>query len=407
MSTSTDGIILDSPLCLPYDHKRDPIQDVNADSAADLFVKQSAGKLTGPLVWSGADFKDNQPYMLQLSKDDILEIDNALAEFKKLGLDGGDVSHDNFPLPGLSRRLRACAETLYLGRGFFVARGLEISHYTVEDSVVIFLGLTSYIAEERGYQDRRGNILSHVTDSKQWTIPANRRHGIHTKDGLPFHTDMGCEILSLQVRNSASKGGNTCLTSAWWVFNDLLNREPEVVKTLLTPNWPIQLSGRRATYFLAPIFSFHDGKLLASVDPHRLGPHPDMADSDIPLLTAPQHHALQALAESAARAELQLTLEKGDILFFNNLALFHRREPYQDGEESSRHLVRVWLRSRKLGWAIPDSMRLPWEKAYGESRKVKAKIYSLFPVEDYPVLRYTVGSAAFMIEETSEGSDTD
>lgn len=52
---------------------------------------------------------------------------------------------------------------------------------------------------------------------------------------------MGCDILSLQVRNIADKGGYTYLSSAWWVFNDLLNREPEVVKTLLAPNWPVQL----------------------------------------------------------------------------------------------------------------------------------------------------------------------
>lgn len=52
---------------------------------------------------------------------------------------------------------------------------------------------------------------------------------------------MGCDILSLQVRHSAEKGGYTYLSSAWTVFNDLLNREPGVVKTLLTPNWPVQL----------------------------------------------------------------------------------------------------------------------------------------------------------------------
>jgi hypothetical protein len=38
--------------------------------------------LAGPLVWSGADFKDAQSYTLQLDEKDILEIDNALNEFK-------------------------------------------------------------------------------------------------------------------------------------------------------------------------------------------------------------------------------------------------------------------------------------------------------------------------------------
>lgn len=52
---------------------------------------------------------------------------------------------------------------------------------------------------------------------------------------------MGCDILSLQVRHSAPEGGYTYLSSAWTVFNDLLHREPEVIKTLLAPNWPIQV----------------------------------------------------------------------------------------------------------------------------------------------------------------------
>ncbi|KAH6975284.1 hypothetical protein BKA56DRAFT_633980 [Ilyonectria sp. MPI-CAGE-AT-0026] len=394
-------------MALPYEPKSGTIQGVDTSIAADRFVKVSGGTLAGPLIWSGADFKDDHPYTLRLSHEDVLEIDNALAEFKKLELDGDEVSPNNFPLPRLSRRLRACTETLHLGRGFSVIRGLDVTRYTVEDSVVIFLGLASYIAEKRGLQDRKGNMLSHITESKQWTGPASARHGIHTNEALPFHTDMGCDILSLQVRNIADKGGYTYLSSAWWVFNDLLNREPEVVKTLLAPNWPVQLSGRKSTHYLTSVFSFHDGKLLVSLDLHRLGPHPKMVDSKIPPLTPAQTYALQEVSKSAARAELQLTLNKGDILFFNNLALLHRRDHYRDHDNSSRHMVRLWLRSQKLGWAIPDALLPPWEAVYGENRKVTTRIYPLVPVADYPVQRYNTGSAAFLIEDDSDLSDSE
>lgn len=402
---ASPNAILNSTMAFPYEPKSGSIQVADTNIAADRFVKVSAGTLAGPLIWSGADFKDDHPYTLRLSHEDVLEIDNALAEFNKLELHGDEVSRDNFPLPRLSRRLRACTETLHLGRGFSVIRGLDATRYTVEDSVVIFLGLASYIAEKRGLQDRKGNMLSHVTESKQWTVPASGRHGIHTNEALPFHTDMGCDILSLQVRNIADKGGYTYLSSAWWVFNDLLNREPEVVRTLLAPNWPVQLPGRKSTHYLASVFSFHDGKLLVSLDPHRLGPHPKMIDSNIPPLTPAQLYALQEVSKSAARAELRLTLNKGDILFFNNLALLHRRDRYQDDENSSRHMVRLWLRSQKLGWAIPDVLLPAWEAAYGENRKVGAGIYQPFPTADYPVQRYTTGSAAFLVEDDLSDSE--
>lgn len=50
-----------------------------------------------------------------------------------------------------------------MGRGFVVIRGLEASKYTVEDSVTVFLGVASYIAEKRGRQDRKGNMLCKST----------------------------------------------------------------------------------------------------------------------------------------------------------------------------------------------------------------------------------------------------
>ncbi|KAM5353110.1 hypothetical protein ACJ41O_003260 [Fusarium nematophilum] len=380
----------------------------NSDLAQGLSVKSSPDALNGPLVWSGAEFQGDQTYTLRLSDNEAAEVDRALANFHTLGLDGDEVCKDNFPLPNLSRRLlRAGAETLHLGRGFVVIRGLDASKYTVEDSVTVFLGVASYIAEQRGLQDRKGNMLSHVTDSKQWTAPANLRHGIHTNGALPFHSDMGCDILSLQVRHSADKGGYTYLSSAWTVFNDLLNREPEVIKTLLAPNWPVQLSGRKASYYLAPVFSFHNGKLLASLDPHRLGPHPSMTNSSIPSLTDAQIHALQAVSDSASRSELQLNLQTGDLLFFNNLALVHRRDAYTDGEASSRHMVRLWLRNQKFGWAIPDGMLPPWKAAYGENRKIKARHYPIVPVAEYFVEKYATSSAAFMIEDSEEDSEED
>ncbi|EEU42130.1 uncharacterized protein NECHADRAFT_50968 [Fusarium vanettenii 77-13-4] len=341
---------------------------LNSDLAG-ISVKASSDALAGPLVWSGAEFQGDSTYTLRLSEDEVAEIDNALAKFKTLGLDGDEVSRDNFPLPNLSRRLRSSSETLHMGRGFVVIRGLEASKYTVEDSVTVFLGVASYIAEKRGRQDRKGNMLCKST---------------------PY----------------AEKGGYTYLSSAWTVFNDLLNREPEVVKTLLTPNWPVQLSGRKASYYLAPVFSFHDGKLLASLDPARLGPHPSMANNtNIPSLTEDQVHALQSVSEAASQSEVRLELQTGDLLFFNNLALVHRRDAYSDDASSSRHMVRLWLRSQKLGWAIPDGMLPPWEAAYGESRKKnKPALYPIVPAVEYPVQKYTTSSAAFMIED-SESSD--
>ncbi|OPB44845.1 hypothetical protein A0O28_0089830 [Trichoderma guizhouense] len=342
---------------------------INILDAATAIPKDMMAKLptaiNGPLAWSGADFEDEETYTWQLRGEDIEEIDAALQSFKSLGLDGDQVDRDNFPLPNLAARLSQSARVIHEQRGFFVLRGLEESRYSVEDSTTIYLGISSYIADKRGLQDRKGNVL---------------------------------------FRHSAEKGGYTYLSSVSTAFNELLAEDPSAAKTLLTADWPVQISGRGAKCYLAPALAIHDGRLMASIDPNRFGPHPSSGPTNIPALTASQQSALERISKAAYRTELRLHLKTGDLLFFNNWALLHRRDSYTDGDETSRHMVRLWLRNSKLGWAVPDSMLPPWYAAYGDNG-VRTKLYPLIPMPDYKVPKYSAGSAAFMIEDSDASDD--
>ncbi|EQL02350.1 taurine catabolism dioxygenase TauD [Ophiocordyceps sinensis CO18] len=363
--------------------------------------------LTGPLLWTAADFAAPESYTRCLGPRHIQELEAGLRGFKHAhGLDYDGVSRRSFPVPGLASLLARTAETLHEGCGFSVIRGIDASRYSVQDSTVIYLGLASHVADKRGLQDRKGNVLAHITNSKLWDVPMEQRHGIHSSHALPFHTDMGCDMLALQVRQSARTGGYTYLTSAASVFNHLLREEPEVVLTLLTPNWPVQISNRKTRHYLAPVFSIHQGRLLVSLDPSRLGPHPASPDEGVPALTLAQRYALGRVSQVGAAFELRLKLEAGDLLFVNNWALLHRRDAYQDGDLTSRHMVRLWLRNTQLGWSIPTDLLTPWLAAYGEQSRPKMRLYPLQPMSTYVVPRYTTGSAAFVVEDTDE-SDTE
>ena len=74
-------------------------------------------------------------------------------------MDGQEVNRQNFPLPTVQERLRAYTQELYRGKGFFSIRGLDPNEYSPEDNVLLFLGISSYVAERRGKQDSRGNIF--------------------------------------------------------------------------------------------------------------------------------------------------------------------------------------------------------------------------------------------------------
>jgi len=76
-----------------------------------------------------------------------------------LELDGNLVNQENFPLPTLGAKLRALSLDIHSGRGFHVIRGLNPDDYSVEDLTIIWLGVQSYIADQFGRQDDRGNML--------------------------------------------------------------------------------------------------------------------------------------------------------------------------------------------------------------------------------------------------------
>jgi hypothetical protein len=134
--------------------------------------------ISSNLAWSAAQFRNEEQYVYYLTVEDKLEIDAALQSFQgaytsvvlsydylsnvdlELGLDGNLVNRSNFPLPQFRISLQHIAEDVHYGKGFCVIRGLETERYSVEDSTVIFLGIQSYIADQRMRQDELGNMIS-------------------------------------------------------------------------------------------------------------------------------------------------------------------------------------------------------------------------------------------------------
>ncbi|KAK7994804.1 taurine catabolism dioxygenase TauD [Apiospora arundinis] len=359
-------------------------------------------QIQGPTTWSGSDI-DQPVHILEFSEQDVLVVETALERFKGLGMHGDQVSRELFPLPGLESRLDRCALEVHNGTGLCVIRGIE-SRYSIEDYMIIYLGISSYIGNRRGLQDAKGSMLSHVTDSKNWTVPLERRHGIHTNFGLPHHCDMGSDILSLHIRKTAAIGGRLCVASSHTVYNELARSDPSALRTLMEPNWPKPPA--KAPYTLSPLFEFHQGNLLFSMDPARLGPlvsAPRSVASKLPPLTAAQLHALGRVQQAARQHEICLESEPGDMVYLNSWSTLHARQPYQDGETFSRHLVRLWLRNDTLGWPVPDSMRMPWDSSFGAAAdRVLNRKYPLVPMPVYMEPRYHNTTAAFVPDDEED-----
>ncbi|KPM46503.1 hypothetical protein AK830_g152 [Neonectria ditissima] len=57
----------------------------------------------------------------------------------------------------------------------------------------------------------------------------------------------------------------------------------------------------------------------------------------------------------------------GDLRFINNMALLHRREAFENSEETSRHLVQIWLSNELRCWKLPRDLRLTWARVFGDN----------------------------------------
>jgi len=109
-----------------------------------------------------------------------------------------------------------------------------------------------------------------------------------------------------------------------------------------------------------PIISFSRRPITgSSVSPRSPG---------IPSLTETQAEVLDAVHFAAERHCLSIDSRQGDMLFWNNLALLHGREGFQDKPPGKkRHLLRLWLKSgdESESWSLPKVLQEAWDNAYG------------------------------------------
>lgn len=76
-----------------------------------------------------------------------------------LGLDIRHITAERFPLPSLSSRLQDVALNVHAGTGFNMIRGLDPARYSVEDLMIMYMGIVSHVGSELGVQNRRGDVI--------------------------------------------------------------------------------------------------------------------------------------------------------------------------------------------------------------------------------------------------------
>lgn len=104
-------------------------------------------------------------------------------------------------------------------------------------------------------------------------------------------------------------------------------------------------------------------------------------------MTEDQAEALDAVHFTAEKHCISLDCKRGDMQFWNNLALLHAREEFKDKpqEGKSRHLLRLWLRRENSPWKSPEPLHGLLEEVYGQAQ-IDAGVPERWPIE--PILDY-------------------
>ncbi|KXN87804.1 hypothetical protein AN958_08120 [Leucoagaricus sp. SymC.cos] len=321
-------------------------------------------KLESTLIWEGKDWTDELQWVYDLNAAELKEIDDAVHHFKGLNLPFGYISRETFPLPSLGDQLRKLSRELHYGRGFFVLRTIPVESYSREDNVLIYAGVSAYIANVRGLQDKNGGVLSHIKDLTR-TVD-NRAIGgpAYTTDKQVFHTDHHGDVISLFALEVAAEGGTSRISSAWRVYNELAEKRPDLIRTLAEP-WPVDGFGGNPPYVKRPVLFYHENRAIIQYARRYFTGYMGLPRStDIPPITEAQAEALDALHFLAERFSLGLNFQKGDIQYINNLSTFHARDGFRDDEKQSRHLLRLWLHDDEYSWKLPEALEKLWERTY-------------------------------------------
>jgi hypothetical protein len=90
---------------------------------------------------------------------------------------------------------------------------------------------------------------------------------------------------------------------------------------------------------------------------------------DLPAPTEAQIEAADAVQFIAMKNSFKVPTKKGDLLFVNDMALFHAREGFDDScETTKRHLIKMYFRDPDQGWDVPASVENEWKKVYSSNQ---------------------------------------
>ena len=113
--------------------------------------------------WRASDVADESTWTECLTSEELDELDAALRAALEKSNDVLEITRDDFPLPGLEKRLAAIELELINGRGFVRIRGIDRARYDQAQMEMLYWGIGTHLGLPWP-QNKHGHVLGDVTD---------------------------------------------------------------------------------------------------------------------------------------------------------------------------------------------------------------------------------------------------
>lgn len=328
--------------------------------------------LRGACVWNGPEMAQSDRWLKPIPAIVQHQIGVALEQVRELGW--RSITRLNFPLPGAADFFNEVREELEAGCGMVKICGLDVTRYSEEQLRRIWFGIGCHLGTPM-YQNCRGEMMRDIRDegtevgAKLYgaSLDASGKQflssGARTLStgALRFHTDR-CDVVGLLCVRQASEGGVSKLASSAKVYNEILQRRPDLHALLCKPiprsRFGEEAGGEYVAYDL-PVFGVRDGKLtshfsLTYIEHAQTRPH-------VRKLTEAERASIQMLMDVAQEVCFEMRFEPGDMQFLNNHVIYHARTAFKDDVSTGqdRLLMRLWL-SMANSRALPEDHAVLW-----------------------------------------------
>ena len=307
----------------------------------------------GPAAWQGATLLAERDWIRPIGDAAVAEIDVALAQVKRRGVDWRELTKQDFPLPTLSGQLAAIADELESGRGVVKLTGFPVGRYGERDLRTLYFGIGCHLGTPVHQNGSRG-LMRDICD--------NGGTRVESSEALRWHNDR-TDVVGLLCVRKAQAGGVSRIVSAVAIHDTMQARRPDLLQAMYRDFYRSTIGdevGGEQPYYPLPIFALRDGYFTS----HFSNTYIEQAQQrfpEVPRLTGAQKEALDMLGDLAEALCFEMPLEPGDLQLLNNHVIYHGRTAFTDdaGSRQDRLLYRLWL-SMPNSRPLPESHRVLW-----------------------------------------------